>query len=112
MARSASAPAPSTAPARTVRAGAMALAAPKTTRVKISPSRSGIGTGGSATGPGSDPALQDQERHPQDVQDSDRQQRIPAQVHELVEAEARQGPAHPDVDEQEESDLEPERQDL
>src|SRR5262245_35204950 len=42
----------------------------------------------------------------QDLHQPQRQQHLPAQLHELVEAEARDGPAHPDVEEQEHERLE------
>src|SRR6185369_1761201 len=51
--------------------------------------------------PSSRPTDQHDERHPQDVRQRQRQQPLPPDVHQLVVAEARQGPAHPDVDEQE-----------
>src|SRR3989442_11629280 len=101
-ARSATATAPSAAPAGSVRAGRNVRTSAKTVTTAIRPRSRYI----------SRPAHQDQERHPQDVRQADRQQSLPAQVHELIVAEARHGPAHPDVHEQEERDLRAEGQDL
>src|SRR6185503_20679587 len=53
----------------------------------------------------SHPSPQDDGGRPHDVHQRERQHHLPSQAHELVVPEARQGPPHPDVQEEEAGQL-------
>jgi hypothetical protein len=53
----------------------------------------------------SDPHVGDHQRGEEDVQQGEFEKEIPAELHQLIVAEAGKGPSHPDEHEEEESDL-------
>src|SRR5512140_582911 len=57
-------------------------------------------------------AVGDEDRREGEVRERQREQTLPAQIHQLVVAEARDRPAHPRVEELEERHLEDEGEDL
>src|SRR6266550_1616048 len=96
---------------------AMAAKVKKTTnsiiRCELRVARCELADAQLATGnsqPRSYPPSNDEKRHQNDVHHGQRQEHLPAEVHQQVVLEARNGPAHPDEDEQQETDFDQERQ--
>src|SRR5689334_21238273 len=52
-----------------------------------------------------EPARERHGGHQDEIEDGERQQHLPAEPHELVVAEAREGPPHPDEDGHADADL-------